>query len=114
MNARDVAEFGRLLVELRERVERLEAELREPGTAEPVGLKKAARIAGVSTDTMYRDARRYGGWKVDPSKPKSQWRFDPEMVRQARDAATPPVALEPRRRQRRPTVPLLPVKDRAA
>jgi hypothetical protein len=51
------------------------AELREsepPST--PVGLAEAARIAGVSQDTLYRNAERYGGWKVNPELPKSQWR----------------------------------------
>ena len=40
----------------------------------------AARIAGVSEDTLYRNAERYGGWKVNPELPKSQWRFEPERV----------------------------------
>ena len=91
------------------------AELRESPTAEPVGLAQAARIAGVSPDTIYRNPARYGGWKVDPSKPHSQWRFDPERVREARGTAgTAPIGVEPRRRQRRSNVPLLSVKDRAA
>jgi hypothetical protein len=97
---------------LRNLLEATVAELREPETAEPVGLAHAARIAGVSDDTMYRHARRYGGWKVDPSKPHSQWRFDPERVRQARGTTVPATIGAPRRR--RSTVPLLPVKDRAA
>jgi hypothetical protein len=89
------------------------AELRESPTAEPVGLAQAARIAGVSPDTIYRNPARYGGWKVDPSKPHSQWRFDPQRVRQTRGTVTVPARAE-RRQPRRSTVPLLPVKDRAA
>jgi hypothetical protein len=80
-------------------------------TAEPVGLAEAARIAGISAATMYQHAQRYGGWKVDPSKPKSQWRFDPERVRQVAGAA---VATPPAPHRRRSTVELLPVRDRAA
>jgi hypothetical protein len=102
---------------LRERIEQLEAELHDGATApaEPVGLKQAARLVGVSPDTIYRNPARYGGWKVDPSKPHSQWRFDPERVREARGtAAAAPIGVESRRRQRRSPVPLLPVKDRAA
>jgi hypothetical protein len=109
---REVAALRRLLEATRAEV----AELRDgthADSAEPVTLKDAARIAGVSADTIYRDPERYGGWKVDPSKPKSQWRFDPERVRQITGAA-PPVSLPDPGRRGRSTVPLLPVKDRAA
>jgi hypothetical protein len=67
----------------------------------------------VSPDTIYRNPERYGGWKVDPSKSKSQWRFDPERVRAARGIAAPLAGIETRR-PRRSTVELLPVKDCAA
>jgi hypothetical protein len=75
MNVEVVAQMiERACLPLRERIQRLEAVLRagESATAEPVGLKAAARIAGVSPDTIYRNPTRYGGWKVDPSKPHSQ------------------------------------------
>lgn len=92
------------------------AELREsepPST--PVGLAEAARIAGVSEDTLYRNAERYGGWKVNPELPKSQWRFDPERIRQARGvAASPSDSPSGPSRRGRAAVELLPVKDRAA
>jgi hypothetical protein len=89
-------------------------EARHVASAEPVGLAEAARLAGVSSSTMYQHAREYGGWKVDPSKPKSEWRFDPDRLRQIRDAqAVTPVALDAQRRPCRATgAPLLPVKDR--
>jgi hypothetical protein len=105
---REVASLRNLLEATRAEVAELRA---EPGST-PVGLADAARIAGVSTDTIYRNPERYGDWKVDPSKPKSQWRFDPECVRQAAGAAvaTPPAV----RRRGRSTVELLAVKDRAA
>ena len=80
----------------------------------PVGLEEAARIAGVSKDTLYRNAERYGGWKVDPSKPKSHWRFDPEQVRRAGANSGPGKAPPVRRAPQRRSAPLLPVKDRAA
>jgi hypothetical protein len=92
------------------------AELREsepPST--PVGLAEAARIAGVSEDTLYRNPTRYGGWKVSPELPKSQWRFDPERVRQARGVAASPSISPPGPSWRgRAAVELLPVKDSAA
>jgi hypothetical protein len=92
------------------------AELREsepPST--PVGLAEAARIAGVSEDTLYRNAERYGGWKVNPELPKSQWRFDPERVRQTRgSAAAPSISPSGPSRRGRTGVELLPVKGRAA
>jgi hypothetical protein len=109
--------------DLERRVEVLEREnvllrklLEERGAGEPVGLREAARLAGVSRDTIYRNPKRYGGWKVDPSKPKSEWRFDPERVRQRSIIAPPPPAeADIRRRRRRSTdAPLLPVKDCAA
>ena|SRR5215217_1337321 len=103
------------LVPLRDEVASLRSEvaaLRADPTSEPVGLREAARMAGVSADTMYQHAERYGGWKVDPSKPKSQWRFDPDRVRHAAGAAV--VATPPGAHRRRSTVELLPVKDRAA
>lgn len=105
---REVAALRRLLEATRAEV----AELRESPTMEPVGLAEAARIAGVSPDTMYRHAERYGGWKVDPAKPHSQWRFDPERVRAAR--GTTAAATVEIRRPRRSPVELLPVKGRAA
>ena len=73
---REIAALRNLLDTTRAEV----AELRAGtiATAEPVGLAEAARIAGISAATMYQHARRYGGWKVDPTLPKSQWRFDPE------------------------------------
>lgn len=100
---------------LRERIERLEAELHAGATAPAatVGLQQAARIAGVSKDAIYRNQARYGGWKVDASKPHSQWRFDPGRVRQTRGTTTVPARTE-RWQARRSNVPLLPGKDRAA
>ena len=85
---------------LRERIERLEAELHAGATAlaATVGLQQAARIAGVSKDTIYRNPARYGGWKVDPSQPHSQWRFDPERVRQTRGRRPSPPGLNAGRR----------------
>ena len=76
---REVASLRKLLEATRTEVAELRAGT--TATAEPVGLKAAARLAGVSPDTIYRNPARYGGWKVDPSKPHSQWRFDPERVR---------------------------------
>jgi hypothetical protein len=116
---RRFAELQREIEALRNLLEVTRTELAELRESEPpstpVGLAVAARIAGVSEDTLYRNAERYGGWKVNPELPKSQWRFDPERVRQARGAAASPSIppLGPRRRGRA-GVALLPVQDRAA
>ena len=122
MSARDDRRFEDLQREvsaLRTLLEATRTELAELRESEPpstrVGLAEAARIAGVSEDTLYRNAERYAGWKVNPELPKSQWRFDPERVRQARGVAgSPSISPTAPSRRGRAAVELLPVKDRAA
>jgi hypothetical protein len=79
-----------------------------------VDVKGAARILGVSPDTVYEHADELGVVRIG-SGPKAHLRFDPERLRRAGRQRSEPVSSEPARPQRAPAdVPLLPVRGKAA
>lgn len=87
----------------------------------PLDVEEAAATLGVSVEWVREHAVELGGWKVDPSRPRSHWRFDRAKLLESRESscrqetATPPEGVSPkRRRPKGRSKPLLEVRGKPA
>lgn len=95
-------------------VERLR-ESDPPARNRSLTVAEVAAEYGVSPDTVYANAVRWGGVKMGVG-PKARWRFDSERVEAALRGDQPLPGSLPRPRRQRPTgkpgVELLPIRGR--
>ncbi len=96
-------------------VERLRAET--PQAGRKLTAAEVAERQGVSVDTVYANASRWGGVKVGAG-PKARWRFDAAALADrtgSGDSPEPVQARKPttRRRSSSETTDLLPIRGRS-